>query len=155
MAVPELGPGLLSSLFRAVGVAGEAKARTALQQLGAAVERQAKINASSGSHKYGTRTPARPGSGPAVISGTLRRSIVRTQPVPRAGGWELKVGTKPGQFPPYGKTPSSSSRYGLFLETGLRNGVKYPFLGPAARFARTVVAPQIYQSVFRPLWPRI
>ncbi|WBP89541.1 hypothetical protein [Kitasatospora cathayae] len=149
----ELRPGLFAELFAAIGAAGEAKAREALLRLGDAAERQAKVNASSGSHAWGTPTPARPGSGPAIISGTLRRSITRTEPVRVMSGWELKVGTMPGQVPPYGRTPSS--RYGLYLETGLRNGATYPFLGPAVRFVRTTVLPQVFQAVFRPGWPRL
>ncbi|MEU4296339.1 hypothetical protein [Kitasatospora aureofaciens] len=144
---------MFTRLFVEIGAAGEAKAREALLKLGDAAVRQAQINASSGSHPRGTPTPARPGSGPAIVSGTLRRSIARTTPVRTAGGWELKVGTKPGQVPPYGRTPSS--RYGLYLETGLRNGATYPFLGPAVRFVRTTVLPQVFQAVFRPGWPRL
>ncbi|MFF0409054.1 hypothetical protein ACFYUY_01290 [Kitasatospora sp. NPDC004745] len=151
--MPELRPGVFTELFTAIGAAAEVKAREALLQLGDAVERQAKINASSGSHAHGTRTPARPGSGPAVVSGTLRRSITRTTPVRVATGWELKVGTMPGQVPSYGRT--ASSRYGLYLETGLRNGAVYPFLSPAVRFVRAVVLPQVVQTVFRSPWPHI
>lgn len=151
--VPELRPGMFAELFAEISAAAQAKAREALNELGDAAVKQARINVSSGRHAYSTPTPARPGSGPAIISGTLRRSITRTSAVRTAGGWELRVGTQPGQIPPYSRTPSS--RYGLFLETGLRNGAVYPFLGPAVRFVRQVVAPQVYQRVFQPLWPRI
>lgn len=153
--MPELRPGIFSALFAEITAAGQAKARVALGQIADAVERQAKINASSGSHPYGTRTPARPGSGPAVISGTLRRSLTHSPLVFTGGGWETKVGTMAGQVPPYGKGRTASSQYGLYLETGLRNGAVYPFLKPAAQFARIVVAPQVFQAVFRPGWPRI
>lgn len=156
IAVPELRPGIFAALFSEINVAAQAKARIALGRLADAVERQAKINASSGSHPYGTPTPASRGSGPAVISGTLRRSIGRSPIVFTGGGWETKVGTGAGQFPPYGRGRTPSSKYGLYLEKGmLRNGATYPFLSPAVRFVRTVVAPQVYQEVFRPAWPRI
>lgn len=154
--MPELRPGLFTALFAEINAAGQAKARTALGRIAGAVERQAKINASSGSHRYGTPTPARPGSGPAAISGTLRRSITHSPITFTGGAWETKVGTGVGQFPPYGKGRTASSQYGLYLERGmLRNGAAYPFLAPAAQFARTVVAPQVYQAVFRPVWPRL
>ncbi|MBX7464975.1 hypothetical protein [Streptomyces sp. NPDC057910] len=154
--MPELRPGIFTALFSEIAAAGQIKARTALEHIADAVERQAKINAGSGSHPYGTPTPASPGSGPAVVSGTLRRSITRGPIVFTGGGWETKVGTAGGQFPPYGGSRTPSSRYGMYLEMGmLRNGAAYPFLAPAAKFARTVVAPQVYATVFRSGWPRI
>lgn len=154
--MPELRPGLFTALFAEIEAAGQAKARTALSRIADAVERQAKINAGSGAHSYGTPTPARPGSGPAIISGTLRRSLTHSPIVFTGVGWETKVGTGGGQFPPYGGSRTPSSKYGMYLEKGmLRNGAAYPFLSPAVRFARTVVAPQVYQEIFRPGWPRI
>lgn len=143
---------MFTSLFAEITAESQVKTRTFLTQLANAIERQAKINVSSGSHKRGTPTPASPGSGPAVISGTLRRSITHS-PVRLSGtGWETKVGTAVGISPPYGKSPSS--KYGLALESGLRNGATYPFLKPAYRFGITVVAPQLYVSVYRAGWPR-
>ncbi|MEV8324505.1 hypothetical protein [Kitasatospora sp. NPDC056731] len=150
----ELRPGIFVELGSALGAAAELKAREALLQLGAAAERQAKINASSGSHARGTKTPARPGSGPAIISGTLRRSLIHTEPLRVSAGWEARVGTMPGQVPPYSRN-STSSRYGLALETGLRNGATYPFLGPAVRFVRVIVLPQVMVAVFRSGWPHL
>lgn len=132
---------------------GQLKTRRVLTQLALAVERQAKINASVGAHKRGTKTPASPGTGPAVISGTLRRSLTHSPVVFTGGGWETKVGTAVGFTPPYGRTPSN--KYGFYLETGLKNGSVYPFLKPAYDFGVRVVAPQLYQAVFRPGWPRI
>ncbi|MFF4644992.1 hypothetical protein [Streptomyces sp. NPDC001389] len=149
----ELRPGLFTSLFAEISADGQLKSRTFLTQLANAIERQAKINASSGSHKRGTPTPASPGTGPAVISGTLRRSITHSPVALTGTGWETKVGTGAGISPPYGRTPAS--RYGLALETGLRNGVTYPFLKPAYRFGITTVAPQLYASIYRAGWPRI
>lgn len=154
--MPELQPGMFAGLFAEIERDGRLKARTVITKLAGAVERQAKINASNGAHRYGTPTPARPGSGPAVISGTLRRSLTRTAAVWSGGTWEVKVGTAPGMSPPYGRSRTPSSRYGLYLERGmLRNGAAYPFLLPAFHFAATHVAPQLYQAVFRPGWPRL
>lgn len=153
--MPELRPGLFSELFGEIARDGEVKTRRVLTRLAQAVERQAKVNASSGAHRYGTRTPARPGSGPAVISGTLRRSITHTPVVFTGGGWETKVGTGVGFTPPYGRARTPANLYGFYLETGLKNGATYPFLKPAFDFGVRVVAPQLYQAVFRPGWPRI
>lgn len=147
----ELTPGTFTRIFAEIERAGQIKARTSLSRIADAVEKQAKINASSGSHRRGTPTPARPGSGPAIITGTLRRSLTHSPVAFTGGGWETKVGTAGGLTPPGGRT--ASSKYGLYLETGLKNGATYPFLGPADRFVRTVVAPQIYQAVYRPGWP--
>lgn len=148
-----LRPGLFTSLFTEITADGQLKSRTFLTQLANAIERQAKVNASSGAHRRGTPTPASPGAGPAVISGTLRRSITHSPVTLTGTGWETKVGTGAGISPPYGRTPAS--RYGLALETGLRNGSTYPFLKPAYRFGVTVVAPQLYVSIYRVGWPRL
>jgi hypothetical protein len=151
--VGELRPGVFLRLAAEINAAHEEKVRRTLAAIALVAERQAKINASSGAHRRGTPTPARPGSGPAVISGTLRRSITHT-PVTRApGGWEVKVGTGIGFTPPYGKTPAS--QYGLILEkSGLRNGATFPFLVPAAQFAMRVAAPALYRAAFAGPWPR-
>ena len=149
----ELRPGVFTRLFAEIVADGRAKARTGLIGLALAVEKQAKINASNGSHSYGTPTPASPGLGPAVISGTLRRAITHTPPVFTAGGWESKVGTGVGFTPRYGKTPAN--KYGYYLETGLRNGSVYPFLKPAFEFGKNVVAPQLFRAAFNRGWPRI
>lgn len=149
----ELLPGVFRTLFAEIAADGQMKSRTVLTQLANAIERQAKVNASVGSHKRGTPTPARPGTGPAVISGTLRRSITHSPIVSYGAGWETKVGTAAGIVPPYGRSPASV--YGLALEKGLRNGATYPFLMPAYRFGITIAAPQLYMSVYRAGWPRI
>lgn len=149
----ELRPGVFTRIFAEVEREAQVKARRVLTGIALAVERQAKINASAGAHKRGTKTPASPGTGPAVISGTLRRSITHSPITFTGGGWETKVGTGGGFTPPYGRTPSS--KYGFYLETGLKNGATFPFLKPAVDFGMRVVAPQLYQSVFRVGWPRI
>lgn len=144
---------MFTATFTRLAAEGEMKGRIALEPLANAVERQAKINASSGSHKRGTPTPAQPGSGPAVISGTLRRSITHSA-IARVGtGWETRVGTAVGFTPPYGRSPAS--RYGLALETGLRNGAVYPFLGPAFTFAVRFAAPAIYRAAYGSGWKRL
>lgn len=152
----ELRPGVFAKLFAGLDAEAKARAKIGLTQLALTVEKQAKINARVGAHKYGTPTPARPGTGPAVISGTLRRSITHT-PVKWSGsGWETRVGMGTGFYPPYGRSSrTASSRYALCLETGLRNGTKYPFLRPAFRFAIGVPADLIWRDVFGAGWRQI
>jgi hypothetical protein len=150
--VGELRPGAFLRLFAEVQAAQELKTRRVMAQLGTLAERQAKINASVGAHRRGTPTPARPGTGPAVISGTLRRSLTHGQPARTATGWQVKVGTGVGFTPSYGRTPAN--RYGYYLETGLRNGSTYPFLLPAAQFVMRIAAPQLYRAAFSAGWPR-
>jgi hypothetical protein len=138
------------------GIKAEASVRTriVLEPLALIIERQAKINASTGAHKYGTPTPARPGTGPAIISGNLRRSITHSPITFVNGGWETKVGTAIGFPAPYGsKTPAN--KYGFYLETGLRNGTTYPFLVPAFKFGTGVPADLLYQSVYGAGWKKI
>lgn len=149
----ELRPGTFTRIFAEVEREGQLKARRVLTGVALAVERQAKINASVGSHKRNTKTPASPGTGPAVISGTLRRSLSHSPLIFNGHGWETKVGTAVGFTPSYGRTPAN--RYGFYLETGLKNGSVYPFLKPAADFGMRVVAPQLYQAIFRVGWPHI
>lgn len=156
----ELRSGVLSALFTRMAVEAQAKIPAAMSVIGTAVERQAKINASTGSHPYGTPTPARPGTGPARISGTLVRSITHTEPALDFLGWSMKVGTATGLYPTYrtlsGRTVKSktpANKYGLYLEKSLlRNGVGYPFLGPAAGFAARQVAALAFQKVFGVPW---
>ncbi len=141
--MPELRPGMFTEIFgKALELANE-RDRKALAIVAAAAERQAKVNALGGTHKLGTPTPAHKGSGPALISGTLRRSITHT-PVERDGlGWKSKVGMAGGVFAPYNaRTPASL--YAYYLETVW----DYPFLKPACRFAMQVAGPAIWKSSF-------
>ena len=142
--MPELRPGMFTKIFAEAWAKAEERDRRALTLVTVAAERQAKINASSGSHKLGTRTPAVRGTGPAIISGTLRRAITHTQ-VERDGlGWRTKVGMAGGVYAPYNhETPASL--YAHYLETVW----DYPFLMPAARFAMRVAGPALWKASFR------
>ncbi|MFJ6215000.1 hypothetical protein ACIQGZ_16940 [Streptomyces sp. NPDC092296] len=131
--MPEVRPGVFRAIFAKVERAAEDAARSGLIIVAESLVKQAKANASNGSHSWGTPTPATPGSGPARISGTLVASIVHTHVTPFAGGFEAKVGLTPGKTAPYGRRKTASSKYGSYLETGLRNGATYPFLLPATR----------------------
>jgi hypothetical protein len=128
----ELRPGVLRDLMAVVVTAAEDKTRAGLTEAALALEREAKLNLSKGgTHRYGTPTPARPGGPPALISGTLRRSVTHSPIARGAFGWETRVGLARGFYPPYGRRRTRSSKYGYFLETGLWNGAKYPWLLPA------------------------
>jgi hypothetical protein len=152
----ELEPGLFAVMFARAENAGVRAAGKGLTQLALVVEKQAKINASTGSHRYGTPTPARPGTGPAVISGNLRRSVTHDRVAFGGGIWTTRVGPAMGFYPPYprrgrhGGAPrrTPAHRYGYFLETGLRNGAKYPWLKPAAEFAHRTAEPIIAAAMW-------
>lgn len=148
----EVRPGTFTKIFVELNAETKIRARAALTELALVVEKQAKINAKSGSHPYGTPTPAQPGTGPATISGTLRRSITHTPVKFVAGDFTCKVGMGVGFYPNYGSKKTPSSKYAYYLETGLSNGVKYPFLWPAYKFAMGVPLKLIYDKAFGSRW---
>lgn len=129
----EVGPGTFLRLFEQLAAEASRKSRQGLVASALLLEREAKQELTkAGTHKYGTRTPATPGGPPALISGTLRRAVTHTPAVPDLFGWQCKVGVAAGVFPPYGKSKTSASQYGLILEvTGLANGATFPWLHPA------------------------
>jgi hypothetical protein len=131
----ELRPGVFEAIFTKLAAKTAASGAAALTSLALAIEREAKQSLAQHTHTYGTRTSASSGGPPALVSGTLRRSITHTRPATSAAGVEVRVGVGAGFYPPYPATGTrtSSSKYGYYLETGLRNGVKYPFLHPAFR----------------------
>lgn len=144
----ELTPAAMRAIFARLDATAQGAIAAGLEPLAAAVERQAKINASTGEHPRGTPTPAHPGAGPARVSGTLVRSLTHSGPERTTGGWECKVGTATGLYAPYNRrTPAN--RYGYYLEHGLRNGAKYPFLGPAAHMVAHVSAYVYFAEAFR------
>lgn len=151
--MPELAPGLLRAVFVKLAAEGEARGRIALAPVALAIEKQAKINASNGSHPYRTPTPSR-GSpeGPAIISGTLVRSITHSPVVRTAGGWETKVGTAGGLYPWYSRK-MPSSKYAYILEVrGVRGGGRFPFLQPAFKFVMRVSVHTIFREVYGATW---
>ncbi len=99
--------------------------REAVTAVALATERQAKINASVGAHRKGTKTPAtRYSTGPARISGNLLRNVTH-QPVVRSGTvYSTRVGVARGA--PYGK----------WVEA-----LGYEFMAPSAHYAETVLVP--------------
>lgn len=152
----ELSFGAFAKIMKEIQADADRRAVKALTALALVVEKQAKINASSGAHAYGTPTPARSGTGPARISGTLVRSITHTKVEKIGMAWETRVGTGVGFYPPYGGKRTPSNKYGYILEKkGLRNGARYPFLEPAFTFAVKVPAQLIYREAFGSGWPRV
>jgi hypothetical protein len=159
----ELRPGLPGAIFARLGEEGQARGRLALEPLALAIERQAKVNLSGASHKYGTPTTAVPGTGPAIISGNLRRSITHTRVVSTSLGWTVRIGTGVGFYPTYrtargrvlkGKTPANV--YGEILEVhGSRAGRRFPFLGPAFKFGVTYVAPTLFRRAYGASWRQL
>lgn len=146
----ELSPGVLRRLFDRIGDEAVQRSEKTLVAVAELVVNQAKINASTGRHPYGTPTPAWPGSGPAIISQTLVDSIVRTQVRTVGVGEEILVGLAPNRYPVYNGRArrTASSKYGLALETRVdnRRGL-YPFLVPAARFVVSIPAVSLYNRV--------
>ena len=147
--------GLLAERLTKAASQGEERLAAAVRELGLTVERGAKVHAADGgSHRYGQPTTAARGSGPAIVSGTLRRSIISTRlRATGFGGWQMEVGMAAGVYPPKPPYPPSaktaSSLYGLYLETVW----DYPFLGPAYRQAMAG-AQAIWLKHFS-LWPNI
>lgn len=154
--VGELTPGTIARVLAKVEVDGQAKMGAALTAMATAAETATKEALTQTSHSYvdwANGTPARAGGPPALVSGTLRRSITHTHAVPDGIGWATKIGTAAGFYPWYGKGRTPSSKYGMYLELGmLRNGAAYPFLQPSIRRAVAVYGPPIWQSHFRGGW---
>ena len=129
-----LEPGVFTATFAKAAAKARLTGQAALTSLAIAVERQAKTDLARAEHPYGTPTPAKRGGPPALISGNLRRAVTHSKPTPYPTGWEIRVGVARGFFPKYPGRPTSkteAARYGRYLEEGLRNGAKYPWLVPA------------------------
>lgn len=98
----------------------ERAAQIAIATAGFAVQRQAQINANTGTHPRGQGHIPGTGPGPNVVTGALRRSI-RT---------DVKYG-----FGTYVAVVGASTEYARAVELGSprwKSGVKYPYLAPAA-----------------------
>lgn len=65
--------------------------RAAAQMMAAAGDRVIKEKLSTFSHSPGTPTPSPPGQPPAIITGTMRRSVITKPPVGGGGRWTVKV----------------------------------------------------------------
>lgn len=127
----ELTPGVFTAIFGRLATRAAAVGPGALTALALAIEREAKINLGLHQHSRGTKTTASKGGPPALVSGTLRRSVTHTRPEMTLMGWEVRVGLATGFYPPYPKKGrrTMSSKYGAYLELVH----DYPFLEPAFR----------------------
>ncbi len=154
--MPELRPGVFTELFASLAAQASAKAAAALEAAAAAVRDLAVQKVSQQSHPYGTKTPARPGGPPAMISGTLARSIGQSAPQLGFGTVSIQVGMIPGNFPFYSsRTPSSL--YAKYLATtgAGRSGVRYPFLADALHEAGKDAATAAFRAAFSGNWTGI
>lgn len=133
-------------------VEGDRRMGVALTRLALRLESVVKTSLAERAHSYGNATTASPGGPPALVSGTLRRAITHSPIVHAFGDWVTKVGTGVGFYPPYGSDPTAANHYGYFLETGLRNGAKYPFMAPGLKHTMATYAEGIWQSTFRGQW---
>jgi hypothetical protein len=149
----ELAPGAIAAVFARAAVLAQARTAAGLAATAAAVAHQAQVNASTGSHTYGTPTPAYPGTGPATISRTLVNSIAFSTPKAHGMGWTCRVGPRVGMYPAYAgrRGTTASSRYGYYLEHGLRNGATYPWLRPAGRIG-SIAGVVAFRRVFSLPW---
>lgn len=148
----ELTPEILAAVLGKVEIGVGAANRSALAAVARAVESEVKSGLAQSTHPYvawGQRTTARPGGPPALVSGTLRRSVTHTPVRLDPFGLMTRVGTGAGFFPWYGKGRTPSSQYGRYLETGLRNGATYPWLKPPAVRVMSTQAPLIWRSYFK------
>jgi hypothetical protein len=84
----------LEAAFVEKAAAAQAATRNAVVEAAHLAEASMKEHAGEGGrHQKGTPTPASPGGGPAVITGSLRRSITVGAITPWGiGGWQTKVG---------------------------------------------------------------
>jgi len=147
-----LEPGVPTAMFAKFDANMVIANRIALSGVADAIVKQARINASNGSHAYGTPTPASAGTGPAKISGTLYKSIDRSSITREPFGWYCRVGMNAGFVPWYAASwtsPKTSSQYARILEIeGCRNGATYPFLYSAAEFVFEIAAYSIYDRIY-------
>lgn len=100
----------------------EKAGQLALTQAALAVERQAKLNANTGTHARGKGHTPGTGPGPNKVTGTLQRSI----------NTEVRYG-----FGSYIATVGPSVIYARAVELGSprwKSGVRYPFLSTAVGY---------------------
>ena len=136
MSEPLLPDGLSHALGEMLKSA-EGATRLGLTRLAEGVETRAKLHASEGgAHKYGTPTTARKGSGPAVVSGDLLRSVTHSEIENTGQGFVTRVGpadiphrTHAPKRPRSGahKPAASSAEIGRYVEK-----MGYPWLTTAA-----------------------
>jgi hypothetical protein len=139
----ELVPGIMTATFGKLAAKSRATGAAAITSLALAVERRAKEDLAKNTHPYKPwgGTTASQGGPPALVSGTLRRSVTHSRAEATATGWEIRVGVAAGFYPPYPKNgrKTPSSEYGRYLEEDLG----YPWLVPAFEAVTSSGAGQI------------
>ena len=154
----EFRPGAPTAIFAKIQDSVIGKGRIALAPVADGIVATAKRYASQGSHAHRTPTPS-PGNplGPAIISGTLVKTIDRTPVVRISRGWLCQVGIRPGVYPPYNNGNEMSSVYAYILEVegAGRSRHRFPFLYPAAEYGFLILAPTIYQRMYGSGWTRL
>lgn len=152
--VTELRPGVPTAIFGRVIGEVKVRGRLALAPIAEEIKREARANAENGHHLPGTKTPASPGEGPAMISGALIVSIQRTPVIRFDFGWMVTIGVVPN-YAPYYNPKRTTGTYGPILELyGCRNGAKYPFLEPAFDMVCAFFAPSFLTSMYGATWAR-
>lgn len=118
--------------------------RVGVMRTAAALVKQAKINATNPPPRLGMTAGRDPGTGPAVVSGRLRNSIVITSHGP-TGKWG------------YQATVAPTVVYARRIELGFSgtdslgrtyNQPAYPYFGPAYRFVMSVVAKRQFEMAW-------
>jgi len=130
----------LEGLLKSLNVA----TRTATAHASHLLEREIKQTLSTSSHPRGTPTPSAPGEPPSLISGTLRRSISITGPIPLGSGrWEAQI----GPTAVYGRIQELGGPTGRGGATELP---PRPFVRPAyEKLAATGALTSLYHSAWR------
>lgn len=154
----EFRPGAPTAMFAKLNAEAIVKGRIALAPVADGIVLRAKAYASQGRHAPHTRTPS-PGNplGPAIISGTLVKTIDRTPVVRISRGWLCQVGVRPGSRPNYNNGGEMSSVYAYILEIegAGESRHRFPFLYPAAEYGFEILAPYIYQKMYGSGWTRL
>jgi phage gpG-like protein len=132
----------LDAAIEGLAVSLNAATRSATAQASHLLEREIKQTLSKASHPRGTPTPSSPGEPPAVVTGTLRRSITVKGPHPLGlGRWEAQIGP--------------TAVYGRVQELGGVTGhgavlPARPYVQPAfERLAATGALSRVYHSAWR------
>lgn len=151
--MPALEPGVFTELFTKLGAQVAARAAEALEAAAVIVEDRAINLVSARSHAHGTPTTASQGGPPAMISGTLAKSITHSRPEIGPAEIKVRIGMEPGNFAPYySRTPSSM--YAKYLETGVagryNRNASYPFLKNAFGRAHEAVKVTFKATFSRP-----
>lgn len=143
MSVVLLGVHEFTHALEKIVAEADVAARVATATGGHEIEREAKRQLGLKSHKAGTDTPSAPGEPPALVTGTLRRSIQVEGPRPLGmGGWVVRVGP--------------TVIYGRIQELGGMTGRGHAARLPARPFMKPAfdaVTPRLGE-IYRAAWGR-